>query len=338
MKHNEIKSIQQLANYLRCSYEFLNRVINNEFIIIDHKATLKTTFPHDVILIDRLYIKKKGKVSGFRIVHSIRTFQFENSLKILNTFLSALFSPESSVHGFIKGKSTKTNACLHLGKQMILSVDIENYFETITKEMIAKALHELGFTKEVSEWISCITTIQGHLVQGFCTSPTIANMVTARMDKDFAKLCGDRTVYSRYADDLYFSSNDTIPTEVDICTIISKYGFRLNDKKTKLMKRGQNQYVTGLTVFDDKIPRIPKSIKRNLRLEIHYVRKLGYTKHAIRRLKNSELSFNNDELEFEIHEEIIKTEHRLFGWIHYIQSIEPEVGRKLHSRLLGAKR
>lgn len=340
MKHTEIKTVKQLSNYLRCSDEFLTNAIRNEFKIIDNKdnkaADINVSSSVD-IEIEKIYIKKKGKSSGFRIVHAIITSQLENTLKILNNYLNEIFTPESSVHGFVPGKSIKTNATLHLGKKLILSVDIENYFESISIEMISHSLVQIGFDKEVANWISCITSTNGHLVQGFNTSPTLANIVTHQMDKELAKFCGEKIKYTRYADDLYFSSNEFLPDLADVKSIISKFGFKLNHKKTKEMKRGSNQYVTGLTVFDKFYPRIPKRIKRNLRLEVYYIKKYGYAKHAIRRLKNSGLKIHNTkEFQYEIEQEIVENSHRLFGWIHYINSIEPSVGRKLYSKLIGA--
>jgi hypothetical protein len=341
MKHTEIESVKQLANYSRCSVEFLENAIKNEFIVIDYHNPSDNNFDkknRSSVILEKLYIKKKGKASGYRVVYEIKTLQLANTLKILNNYLNEIFTPENTVHGFVPGRSTKSNAKSHLAKETILSVDIENYFESISKEMVVKALTQVGFGVLIAEFISNITTINGHLVQGFNTSPTIANIVTHQMDKELAELSGDEIVYTRYADDLYFSSNDTLPKIKDINNVISSFGFRLNEKKTKEMKRGRNQYVTGLTVFDDKLPRIPKRIKRNLRLEIYYITKFGYKKHAIRRLNNSGLSiYDSREFRFEIEQEIIETSHRLFGWIHYIFGIEPNVGNKLYSKLKDAK-
>lgn len=82
------------------------------------------------------------------------------------------------------------------------------------------------------------------------------------MDKELSAICKDRNInYTRYADDLSFSSEDNI--ELDpLEEIITKYGFTLNTEKTRTYKRGRSQYVTGLTVADKTKPRIPRRIKK----------------------------------------------------------------------------
>lgn len=334
MKHTEITSIKQLANYLRCNLDFLEKAISEEYLIIDGNFEEIKAFIG--ITVEKLYIKKKGKASGFRVVHSIFSDQLSNTLKILNTNLRDLFSPQKCVHGYVNGRHIKTNASIHLSKKLILSVDIQDFFENITQEMISIALQRLGFQKNVAQWLAKITTIEGRLVQGFNTSPTIANIVVDDMDKKLMELCGSNVDYTRYADDLYFSTNETLPDKIEIRKIIEGFGFKLNEAKTKLMKRGQSQFVTGLTVFDNQYPRIPKRVKRNLRLEIHYISKFGYAKHSIRRLKDQGIFQNNPTFRQELAKEKDKTRLRLFGWLHYIHSIEPKLSNKLYKKLFGA--
>lgn len=336
MNYKEIISNRQLANYLRCDISFLEKAINEDYLVFD--ANNQNTCSHNSIRIDRFHIKKKGKKSGYRVVHSVFTHQLSNSLKILNNYLNDIFVPADCVHGFVNGKSIKTNAFEHISKKIILSVDIENFFETITDKMVSDALQLIGFQKETAESISKITTLNGKLVQGFNTSPTLANIVVHQMDIKLMELSGKEISYTRYADDLYFSTNSVLPNQQDIEEIINYFGFKLNASKTKIMKRGQGQFVTGLTTFDNIQPRIPKRIKRNLRLEIYFIRKYGYIKHAKRRLKNQGIKIENQGFQFEIDQEIIETQHRLFGWIHYIHSIEPELGKKLYGGLLGVKK
>lgn len=342
MNHSEIKTIKQLANYLKCTEESLNNLINNGFNITDKEGILAFEVHFNLAdgeaLVQKINLKKKGKISGFRTVYAIRTFQLSDTLKILNNYLTEIFIPLDCVHGFVPGKSTKTNARVHLEKKLILSVDIKEFFDSTSKKMISESLTEIGFNENVADWISTITTIDGHLVQGFNTSPTLANIVTDKMDRDLLKLCGTSINYSRYADDLYFSTDETLPNLENIKNIIEKYGYKLNDTKTKIMKRGHFQFVTGLTVFDKHIPRIPKKIKRNIRLEIHHILKFGYEKHAIRRLENIGIPLDSVDSRYFIEDEIANTNRRLFGWLHYIKSIEPKFASNYYKQLYQAER
>ncbi|MCD9577044.1 reverse transcriptase family protein [Flavobacterium soyae] len=342
MKHTEIETRQQLANYLRCNIHFLEKAINNEFFIRDTKISEDViptiSIPPSEITVSKYYIKKKGKNGGFRIVHHIWTYQLENSLKILNNYLNEIFIPFDFIHGFVKGKNIKTNADTHLAKKIILSVDIENYFESISKEMIILGLCKIGFKEEIAESIASIVTINGFLPQGFCTSPTIANIVTHDLDQQLKKICGTNIQYTRYADDLYFSSDiENIPL-LEITKIIEIYGFILNENKTKWMKRGQLQYVTGLTTFDSNTSRISKKRKKNIRLEIYYLTKFGFRKHIKNKLIKSGENINAEDFEYKLIDEIDKTRNNLFGWLHFIKSIEPEFSAKYYSRLKKAKR
>lgn len=341
MKHTEIETRKDLANYLRCNLDFLEKAINDEFFIRDTKQSddiIKTiSIPPTEITVSKYYIKKKGKKGGFRIVHQAWSHQLENSLKILNNYLNNIYIPYDFIHGFVKGKSIKTNANSHLAKKTILSVDIKNYFESISKEMIISNLIRIGFSENVASWIASITTIEGFLVQGFCTSPTIANIVTHELDEKLKKLCDNNIEYTRYADDLYFSSqNIEIPLN-EITKTIEDYGFKLNDKKTKLMTRGHQQYVTGLTTFDSTTARISKKRKRNIRLEIYYLNKLGYKKHIKNKLIKSGVKHKDPDFKYKVLDEIDKTRNKLYGWLHFIQAIEPDFSSKYYSKLKKAK-
>jgi hypothetical protein len=343
MNYKNIENTSHLANYLRCNISFLENAINKEYNIIDLKKEENRISDYllgdnDEIYVDKFYIKKKGKLGGYRGVHSISNFQLESTLKILNNYLSEIFLPQDCVHGFIKGRSTKTNAKPHLKKKILLSLDIKNYFESVSVKMISENLTTLGFQENIAKNIANLVTINGYLVQGFCTSPTIANIVTDKFDKEIIKLCGINVVYTRYADDLSLSSDKEVPKISEIKDLMIKYGFELNEEKTNKVKRGHYQFVTGLTIFDDKTPRIPKKIKRNLKLEIYYISKLGYKKHAIRRVKNTQIEYSSSEFKNEVSEEILKTQHRLFGWIHYIMSIEPIFGKKMYDILIKCKK
>lgn len=334
-----IKTKKHLANYLRCDLEFLEKAINEDFITVDElnkeDGLRKVIVNHgkNSLTVQKMYIKKKGKKSGYRTVFAIRNFNLSNTLKILNNHLSNLYTPPEHVHGFVSGKSVVTNARCHLAKKQVLSVDIKDYFNSITKSKVASSLENLGFSKNVGKWLSEITTLNGTLAQGFNTSPTIANIVSKNMDEELNALCGSEVTYTRYADDLYFSGDKDLPDEKLIATILCNNGFEVNPKKTLLMKRGQKQYVTGLTVFDSKHPRISKRVKRNIRLEIYYLKKFGYEKHAIRRIENQIGKFDIDTYQFEVQEEMSNIKLRLYGWIHFINSIEPKIGRRFYKSL-----
>ncbi len=164
MKHSEIKTLKQLANYLRCSEESLNKAINNDFNISDKEGREAVeafiNLAGEEIFIQKIILKKKGRSSGFRTVYAVRTFQLSDTLKILNNYLTEIFTAQDCVHGFAPGKSTRTNAKVHLAKKLVLSVDIKDYFDSTTKKMISESLIELGFNENVADELimtSCLS-------------------------------------------------------------------------------------------------------------------------------------------------------------------------------------
>ena len=103
------------------------------------------------------------------------------------------------------------------------------------------------------------------------------------------------------------------------------------------MKRGQQQFVTGLTTFDDRTARISKSKKRNIRLEIYYINKFGYKKHVENKLRKSGLKTKSPEFNSRVTAEIYETRDRLYGWLHFINAIEPNFSSKYYLKLKKSK-
>jgi len=340
MKIQEIQNIKQLADLLRCKQEFIDSIVRNGYFVtesLENHEIISNEIKKGNAVVHKFHIAKKNKSLGFRTVHEPLMDNLSNTLKILNNHLSVLYTPPSNIHGFVRGRNIKSNAEMHLGKKYILSLDIKDYFETITDNQIEKTLVSKGLSSLVSENIAKIATIQGKLVQGFHSSPTIANLVTESMDFKLKDFCSDTIIFSRYADDMYFSSDSKIPDINKLKEIVESFGFLINNSKTQLMLRGRKQYVTGLTVFDNLKPRISKKVKRNLRLEIHFISKFGLEEHIMKKLGYKRHQLKDIMIRGEVYDEIEKTKLRIWGWIHFIQSIEPELGFKFEEQMKSRK-
>jgi len=178
-------------------------------------------------------------------------------------------------HGFIKNRGILTNARHHLAKKYLFKIDIKNYFKSITKESIIKTFLKLGFSEKGAEVFSDLCTFNEILYEGFNTSPILANICCLDLDLDLIELAEryDLTI-TRYSDDITFSSDyNHFPSMVEIETIFKRYNFEINDKKTIKLKYGQPQYVTGLSISNNKYPRVPKRMKRKIRQELYYLNK-----------------------------------------------------------------
>jgi hypothetical protein len=129
------------------------------------------------------------------------------------------------------------------------------------------------------------------------------------MDQAFLRLArAHDCVYTRYADDITFSG-ESAPSNDSVRQILESRGFELRDGKCYSQYRGRSQYVTGLTVADKSAPRLPKALKRRLRMIMHYIEKFGIVDH----FKHAEVS------------DPYREEAWLRGILIYARSIEPEL-------------
>lgn len=226
--------------------------------------------------------KRNGR--GYRTVWE--TFFLKSEYKALARRLSSFFShtleafPHPRTFGYVGGRNIKENAQDHCGHQYLLSVDLKDFFPSITAPRVAALLASTNIAPPVADMLSRFVTIGGTLPLGLATSPVIANAICLPMDKDLEAMAQKGgTTFSRYADDISFSSNGAIPTQEDVTTCVKRHEFEVAESKTRTSKLGQAHYVTGLSVSDPAHPHIPRKKKRRLRQELYYVRKHGFDDH-----------------------------------------------------------
>lgn len=209
----------------------------------------------------------------------------------LNLILQAIFTPSEYATGFVIGRSIRNNAARHAGQTCIYNIDLENFFPSITKEMLRKALRrELAhrITSEVVIKLICnLCTMPDEnqveiLPQGSPTSPVLSNIVLNSFDQEMAALAARiECIYSRYADDMTFSHHKAIrrmnPDWIsEIEKIVEKYGLRINHSKTKLSVPGESMEVTGVIV--NKKTNVPRQFIKQLRTLLHLWEKYGYAR------------------------------------------------------------
>ena len=195
-----------------------------------------------------------------------------------------------------RGLSIKDNAERHVGKAVVVRIDIKDFFPTITWRRVRGLFKGCGYNQGVATLLALLCTdadrrlveldgkrfhvAQGERVlpQGACTSPGLANYVVRRMDlriKGLADSLGFN--YSRYADDLIFSHKES-RGRVDILiktvyTILRDERFEPNEKKTVVMRQHQRQMVTGILVNQEL--RISRRDCRRFRAIVHRCRTQG---------------------------------------------------------------
>lgn len=205
-----------------------------------------------------------------------------------------------AAHGFLASRSIVTNATAHAGADVVVKVDIKDFFPTVHWKRVKGLLRKAGYPEGVATLLALITTeppreavqFRGKthwvatgpraLPQGAPTSPAITNAICLRMDRrlnGLARVFGLR--YTRYADDLTFSWRRPAGTHAKapigallrgVRAILTAEGFRVHPAKTKVMRAGDRQSVTGLVV--NAAPegvaatRVPRETQRRLRAAI----------------------------------------------------------------------
>ena len=229
---------------------------------------------------DKLYkeITIPKRNGGSRVLNVPNTALKGMQRWILDNILYKVQSDPSAT-GFIPRKSIVLNASTHLRKKYILKMDIRDFFPSIDFHKVRSLFFELGYNKDVATALANICVFRGQLPQGSPTSPYLANLVCRELDKRIYNLCRKyKLSYTRYADDITISGNSKIFWIKGIVEeIIRSYQFSLNNEKTIFLKPGDRKRVTGIIV-NEKLS-VPRSVTRNLRKEIYFIKKFGLEDH-----------------------------------------------------------
>ena len=182
------------------------------------------------------------------------------------------------------GGSPLANARPHVGKPVLLKLDIRHFFDHIIYPMVKEAAFPGERYSESNRiLLTMLCMYREALPQGAPTSPAISNIIMREFDDRVGNWCREHKItYTRYCDDMTFSG-DFEPREV-LCFVkraLGTMGLFLNGRKTVCVRSGQKKVVTGVLVNEK--PNVPAGYRRRLRQELHFCRKFGVEEH-IRRL------------------------------------------------------
>ena len=243
--------------------------------------------------------KKRG---GMRNVSSPKTRLRVAQRWLLQQVLAPLPIHEAAT-AFAPGASVVENARRHAAKAVVVRIDLKDFFPSIGFKRVKRLFENMGYNEGVATMLALLASESPRveltldqtkryvavgervLPQGACTSPTITNLLCRRLD---ARLSGIAQtlgfVYSRYADDLVFSSDSS---EADVNKLIgltrrvvADEKLVVNDEKTAVMRPHARQIVTGLVVNaqDADGPRVSRGDLRNFRAFLHRYEQLGAEK------------------------------------------------------------
>jgi RNA-directed DNA polymerase len=210
----------------------------------------------------RVLTKPSGSA---RLIEAPKPRLKELQRKILAGILEKI-PAHPAVHGFLKGRSIKTFIAPHVGKRVVLKMDLEDFFPSISGARIQALFRTIGYPETVADLLGGICTTvapydiwkapdlytQCHVPQGAPTSPALANLCFYRMDcrlSGLAKSAG--AAYTRYADDLAFSGGEALDRSVErlsthVAAILYEEGFSVHHRKTRIMRQSVRQHLAGL--------------------------------------------------------------------------------------------
>lgn len=214
--------------------------------------------------------------------------------KVLDGLVSRV-PTAGAAHGFVRGRSVVTNAQPHIGKHVVMKLDLKDFFPSITFPRVRGLFIALGYPFAVAATLALLCTEydreafnrdgtryyisigQRYLVQGAPTSPGLANLIAWRLDRRLSGLADQhRFTYTRYADDLTFSGDQSEAVSHLLATarhVIQDEHFVVNATKTRIANPNTRQIVTGLVV--NETLSTPRPLRRRLRAMLHNASKEG---------------------------------------------------------------
>ena len=224
--------------------------------------------------------KRNGK---YRTIYEPNQLLKQIQKQILDNILNnkAISKYAKAYH---KGIKLKDNAMPHINKEIILKLDIKDFFENITFIDIYNSCFPIEyFPKSIGMLLTYLCTYDDHLTQGAPTSAYISNLVMKDFDEVLGRWCDLNNIsYTRYSDDMTFSGNFN-PSEVIIKfrKMLYKLGLELNNKKIHIVYKSSCQNVTGIVV--NKKLQVNSKYRKQIRQEIYYIEKFGLDSHLKRR-------------------------------------------------------
>jgi RNA-directed DNA polymerase len=249
-----------------------------------------------------------------------------------------------AAHGFRAGRSIRSFVEPHVGREVVLRMDLKDFFPRIKRARVLAIFLTAGYPEAVATLLAGLCTNRAprsvirllasteqrtsplrprrlyeipHLPQGAPTSPALANLAAYRLDcrlTGLSRVAG--AAYTRYADDLVFSGGPDFSRSVErfqiqIGAIALEEGFEVNTRKTRIQRQGVSQRAAGIVL--NKHPNLPRPIFDELKAILHNCRAHG------------PVSQNHDQVpDFRAH---------LAGRISHASMVNPARGAKLSDML-----
>lgn len=180
---------------------------------------------------------------------------------------------------FVKKRTLKHNARFHRAQNVVVTMDIKDFFPSIKIKTIVEIFQEMGYYEDLACFLAHLCCLNNELPQGAPTSPYLSNLRLLQFDNIISQYTKEKSIrYTRYADDLTFSG-DFNPHHLikDISRFVFNEGFTINPQKTRVAYKNARQEVTGIVVNSHM--QLAKSKRKDIRQEVYYIKKFGLESH-----------------------------------------------------------
>ncbi|QQR75740.1 MAG: RNA-directed DNA polymerase [Holophagales bacterium] len=216
----------------------------------------------------RSFVIRTGRKK--RQIHSpkvgLKVFQ-----KWFGTHLAAALEFDPWVFGFVPGRSAPMAARVHARARWIYSVDLADFFPSVSRTRVVGALQGLGYPGHGAELAASLCCYGEGLAQGSPASPVLSNLVFREQDQQLHELAREFGArLTRYADDIVFSGQAAVPAGLPdrVKAVVTAGGWDLNDAKEELAESPIRLKVHGLVVHGDR-PRLTKGYRNRIRALRH---------------------------------------------------------------------
>lgn len=239
-----------------------------------------------------------------------------------------------AANGFVRNRSVASNAIPHLGQEVVVNIDLRDFFPSIHFARVKGVFVKLGYSEKIATILALVCTEaqteevvldgkryfvqQGKriLPQGSPCSPAITNILCYQLDKRLQGVASKHNyAYTRYADDISFSGNkDALAAEAllwRIKKIVAEEGFTIHPGKIAVMRKGSRQEVTGVVVNEKA--GINREKLHRLRAILHQAETKGW----------ANVRWGNGS-------NIVSA---VTGYINYIKMVDPVKGAKFQQQL-----
>lgn len=205
--------------------------------------------------------------------------------------------------GYVKGKNIYDNVLPHCSNRYFISLDLEEFFPSISAKRIMKKFSIIGYSNRASYILSRLCTCERKLPQGAVTSPALSNWIASQLDRRIGGYAAKvNAVYTRYSDDITLSSNNRVLLRKSlsrIIKIIKREHFTPNLSKLRLLGPGKRCSITGLIKHDtEEHFSVGNKKKRQMRAIMHH-----YVFGS-----DTDTKYSNED--------------SIYGWIQYLQVVD----------------